>query len=237
MKIKRVSDATARNFKMRLMHISDTHGGFPRLYGRFDVVIHTGDFFPNSHHVGQGNKTQEAIFQHDWLRQQIPTMKQWLQGHPFLYVPGNHDFLNADLMEHELRSAGIECLGLTDKITTFKGVNFYGFPYVPSINGMWNYEREVPEMQKEVDKMVDALNGTYVDVVAAHAPFYKMLDLTMGNEVVGSTVLANAFDYKINKDMMPVAYLCGHIHEAHGMALRNGMLVSNAATTKHIIEV
>jgi len=222
---------------MRLMHISDTHGGFPRLYGRFDVVIHTGDLFPNSHHVMAGNKTQEMAFQLQWLRDQIPTFKAWLQGHPFLYVPGNHDFLNHDLMAMELQAAGINAINLTDKVTTFQGVNFYGFPYVPAINGMWNYEREIPEMQKEVDKMVDVLNTTYVDVIAAHPPIHKVLDLSMGNEVLGSTVIANALDYKINKEMMPTTYLCGHIHEAHGIAVRNGMLVSNAATTKHIIEV
>jgi len=237
MKIKRVSDATARNFKMRIMHISDTHGGFPRLYGRFDVVVHTGDLFPNSHHVGMGNKTQEMAFQLRWLRDEIPTFKSWLMGHPLLYVPGNHDFLHPDLMEHELRAAGLEVLSLTDKVTTFREVNFYGFPYVPAINGMWNYEKEVPEMQVEADKMVTALNKTYVDVLACHAPIHKVLDLSMGNEILGSTVIANALDYKIDKNMMPTTYLCGHIHEAHGLSMRNGMLVSNAATTRHIIEV
>lgn len=237
MKIKRVSDATARNFKMRLMHISDTHGGFPRLYGRYDVVIHTGDFFPNSHHVGQGNKTQEMAFQLQWLRDQIPQMKGWLQGHPFLYVPGNHDFLHSDLMMFELQSAGVNAVNLTDKVTTFQGVNFYGFPYVPAINGMWNYERDIPEMQKEVDKMVEELNKTYVDVLACHAPLHKVLDLSMGNEVLGSTVISTALDYKVNDGFRPANYLCGHIHEAHGVTVRDGMLISNAATTKHIIEV
>jgi Icc-related predicted phosphoesterase len=237
MKIKRHSDAVARSFKMRLCHISDTHGGFPRLPGRYDVVIHTGDFFPNSRHVFTGNKTLEMVFQDDWLKSQIATMKSWLQGHPFLYVPGNHDFLHSDRMEHVLRSEGINAIGLTDKVTTVEGVNFYGFPYVPYINGSWNYERELPEMQQEVDKMVEVLNKTFVDVLACHAPPYKALDLSLGNEILGSTVIANALDYKIARDMLPPVYLCGHIHEAHGITLRNGVLMSNAAVTQHIIEV
>jgi Icc-related predicted phosphoesterase len=49
--------------------------------------------------------------------------------------------------------------------------------------------------------------------------------------------MVNALDYKINKDMMPMAYLCGHIHESHGLTVRNGILVSNAAVTYQIIEV
>lgn len=222
---------------MRICHISDTHGGFFPLYGRYDLVLHTGDFFPNSPAVFTGNKTQEMVFQLQWLRNSIPNIKQQLQGHPFLYVPGNHDFLHPDLMEHELRTAGIEAIGLTDKITMFRGVNFYGFPYVPYINGSWNYEKELPEMQIEVDKMVEQLNKTYVDVLACHAPPYRVLDLSLGNEILGSTAIAHALDYKIEKAMMPQVYLCGHIHEAHGVSNRNGMLISNAATTRHLIEV
>lgn len=236
MKIKRVSDKVVRNFKMRLMHISDSHGGFPRLNGKYDAIIHTGDFFPNSRHVFD-NKNLEMAFQLEWLRDSIPLIKAWLQGHTFLYVPGNHDFLNHDLMEMELRSEGIEAINLTDRLFTFQGVNFYGFPYIPAINGAWNYEREIPEMQIEVDKMVEQLNKTHVDVLACHAPPYKMLDLSLGNQLLGSTVIADALDYKINKDMLPSYYLCGHIHEAHGVSVRNGVVFSNAATTYQIIEV
>lgn len=237
MKIKRVSDEVVRSFRMRLCHISDTHGTFPKLHGRYDIVLHTGDFFPNSHHVMQSNKTREMEFQLQWLRDNIVNLKAQLQGHTMLYVLGNHDFLHPDLMEMELGSEGIKAINLTDKVTTFGDVNFYGFPYVPAIDGTWNYERELPEMQVEVDKMVATLNQTHVDVLACHAPPYKVLDLTIGNELIGSTVMANALDYKIARDMMPTHYLCGHVHEAHGVATRNGLLVSNAATAKQIIEV
>lgn len=222
---------------MRLLHVSDTHGGLLPLYGRYDVVLHTGDFFPNSKAKLLNNRTLEMAYQLDWLRQQVPNIKQWLHGHPLLYVPGNHDFLHPDIMEHELRSHGMEVLSLTGKITTFQGVNFYGFPYVPTIDGSWNYERDIPEMQQEVDKMVEQLNTTHVDVLACHSPPYKALDLTYGNDIMGSTVLANALDYKISRDMMPTVYCCGHCHEAHGMTTRNGLLISNAATTRHVIEV
>lgn len=237
MKIKRISDQFVRNFKMRLCHVSDTHGKFPRLYGRYDAVIHTGDLFPNSHAVMVGDRQAEASFQLKWLRDSLEEFKGWLQGHPFLYVPGNHDFLPSSCMEFELRSIGLEAFDLTDKSLTFKGVNFYGFPYVPYISGMWNYERHMPEMSKEVDKMVEVINNNYIDVLACHAPPYKQLDLTMGNEIVGCQTMSTALDYKISKDMMPSYFLCGHIHEANGMTVRNGMMISNAATTRHIIEV
>lgn len=238
MKIKRVSDVFARNFKMRMCHISDSHGGFPRLHGRYDAVIHTGDFFPNSHHVMTGNKTQEAVFQMRWLEDHVTELKQQLQGHPYLFIEGNHDFVSPEMVEQFLISEGVRAINLTDKIVSHEGVNFYGFPYIPAIGGnKWNYEREIPEMQVECDKMAAILNATYTDVLACHAPIHQCLDLSYGNMILGSSVIANTLDYKINRDMMPTTYLCGHIHESHGLSLRNGMLVSNAATTYQIIEV
>lgn len=238
MKIKRVSDATARTFKMRLCHVSDTHGHFPTLYGRFDVVVHSGDFFPNSAHLSTGNKQLEMAFQLDWLRQQAPTIKQWLRGHPFLFTLGNHDFLHADLVTMTLSEAGIlNARCLHDRVVNHDGVSFYGFPYVPAINGRWNYERELPEMQDEVDRMVKKLNAEKVDVLVCHAPLANALDLHMGNFHLGSTVITNALDYSLEKDKVPSHYLCGHIHEAAGVHVRNGMLVSNAAVTQHVIEL
>jgi Icc-related predicted phosphoesterase len=237
MKIRRISDQFVRNFKLRVMHVSDTHGQFPKLYGRFDAIVHTGDLFPNSHHVMNNDRTREMLFQHRWLQDEMSHFKSWLGGHPFLYVPGNHDFLASQLMELELRANSIEAFDLTDKMLTFQGVNFYGFPYVPAISGMWNYEREIPEMQKEMERVVEACNKQFIDVLAFHTPIYKCLDLSMGNQIIGSTVIADALDYKIDKDKQPSHYLCGHIHEAAGVSMRNGMLVSNAATTSQIIEV
>lgn len=223
---------------MRLCHVSDTHGGFPRLHGKYDGVIHTGDFFPNSQHVMTGNKVQEAVYQMEWLKSNVSNLKAQLQGHPFFFVLGNHDFASPEMIESFLKSEGVKAFNLVDKKVFYEGVNFYGFPYVPAIGGnVWNYEREIPEMQVEVDKMVQVLNESYVDVLACHAPIHKSLDLSYGNQILGSTVIANALDYKVSKDMQPSFYLCGHIHESHGITVRNGMVVSNAATTYQILEV
>lgn len=223
---------------MRLMHISDTHGGFPKLHKPFDIIVHSGDFFPNSHALyNNGDKKAEAVFQSEWLCLNINNMKKWLQDSPFLFILGNHDFINPVIMENLLKSEGINAINLTEKVVTHEGVNFYGFPYIPYISGDWNYECQIPEMQVEVNKMVAQLNEKYIDVLVCHAPIYGTLDLTWGNEAVGSTVIAEALDYKISKEMMPSYYLHGHIHENSGIMLRGNLLVSNAATTQHIIEL
>jgi Icc-related predicted phosphoesterase len=222
---------------MRLCHVSDTHGGFPRLHGRFNCVIHTGDFFPNSQHCVLADKTREMKFQLQWLRDSINDIKLWLNGHVLIYVPGNHDFLHPDAMEYELQSAGIKAYGIANRLLKINEITFYGFPYVPTIDGTWNYEKNIPEMQMEVDKMVEVLNANKVDVLACHAPPHGCLDLTYGNEVIGSTVIGTALDYKIDKEMLPQALLMGHVHESNGVSIRNGMLCSNAATTYHIVEL
>ena len=237
MKVRKMSDPVVRNWRLRMMHVSDTHGGFPRLLGRFDCVLHTGDFFPNSQHCLLADKSKEMKFQLQWLRDNINDIRLWLGGRPLLYVPGNHDFLHQNAMEFELQSAGIEAYGIADRLFKFGDVNFYGFPYVPTINGNWNYEREIPEMQKEADQMLAILNAVKVDVLACHCPPYKCLDLSYGNEILGSSVLSNMLDYGLAADKIPSIYCCGHIHEAHGLKVRNGVLVSNAATTYQIVEV
>jgi len=140
-------------------------------------------------------------------------------------------------MAQTLASEGIKAINLTEQVVTYEDVNFYGFPYVPAINGMFNYEREVPEMELEVEKMVKALNESFVEVLVTHAPLYQVLDLTHGNDTIGSSVITNALDYKVNDKRLPTYLLHGHCHESNGVTIRGNMLVSNAATTYHTIEI
>lgn len=235
--IKRHSDIN-RTCKIRLCHISDTHGSWPALSGAHDVVVHSGDFLPDSNkYYLVANKTLEMAYQLDWLNKNLNSMSHWLKGRTFLFTCGNHDFLHGEMIESVLGSAGIKAICLNDKIVTYEGVNFYGFPYVPAINGLFNYEKQLDGMQIEVDKLVEVLNQTYVDVLVAHAPPYQILDLTRSNEVIGNQPMADAFKLKIKPEMRPMHYLCGHVHESNGLRLSDGTLFSNAATTKHIIEI
>lgn len=221
---------------IRLCHVSDNHSLFAPLVGKFEAVVHSGDFFPNSNNVWT-SQIKELEFQYQWLRDNLPVIKDWLQGNPFLFTLGNHDFVDGDYMAGLLNSIGIEAYNLADRVTTFQRVNFYGFPWIPYIQGNWSYECTVSQMQPHIDRMVETLNQTYVEVIVAHSPMYGTLDFSKHNICLGSTQLANAFDLQIEKNMMPLAYLCGHIHEARGVSMRNGMLVLNSATTQNVIEI
>lgn len=226
---------------MRISHVGDIHGNFNKLGGRFDIIVFSGDFCPDFYlsqfNCSESDKARVAALQLDWISDNISNIKQWTQHSPFLFILGNHDWIKPELVEFTLRSQGIEAISLNNKLVTYQGINFYGFPYVPAINGSFNYEREIPEMITEVDEMFKTLNQTHVDVLVTHAPLYKVLDITNGNYNIGNRVLSNMIDFKLSKDMIPNYLLCSHCHEARGMAMYNGMLVSNAAQTQNIVEI
>jgi len=223
---------------MRILHISDTHGSFVPLYGSFDIVVHSGDFFPDP----PGNppyKDQVGLWQLDWLKDNMLFFKEWVQNHPFLFSLGNHDHADPFEMEKLLIDNGIKAICLHDKINSFDNINFYGFPYVPYINGSFAYEREVPEMSVEVESMLKKIKSSYVDILVCHAPPYQILDLSYDQRHLGNSVMSNALlSKKLSPDNNgPTYYLCGHIHHSRGLSMINNMLFSNAAVFQQIIEV
>lgn len=217
---------------MRICHISDLHGYFPPLYGSFDVVVATGDLSPNYEY-----DDTEVSKQMYWWEEKVTIIKAWLQNHPFLFTLGNHDFINGFWLEDMLQVNGINAVCLHDRITTLDSVNFYGFPYIPPINGKYAFECVTGQMNSHLDRMAEILNSTYVDVIAAHCPPYGFLDLSESGIRFGNTQMNSFLDYKLNEDMQPSHYLTGHIHQAHGLMMRNGMFISNAATFQHILEI
>jgi Icc-related predicted phosphoesterase len=220
---------------MRYIHWSDNHSLFIPLYGSWDCAISTGDFFPNSHHIFNHDHVKEAKFQMQWLKDNIENLKIQLQGKDFLFVLGNHDFVDPIKMEALLQSYEINAINLTNKLVSYAGVNFYGFPYVPTIDGRWNYERAVPEMQQEIRKLKDIIDN-HVDVLACHCPPYDCLDTDQGNHF-GNRIMNDMLDYQITEDKLPKYLFCGHVHQSNGIKMRDKMLVINSATTQNIIEI
>jgi Icc-related predicted phosphoesterase len=222
---------------MRLCHISDLHGTFIPLLGKFDFVVASGDILPNDPYNLALDRTLETRFQINWLKRNVSKIKEWLQNHAFLFIPGNHDFLPSKIIERILRSEDINAISLENKLVTFRDINFYGFPYVSFHTGSWNYELMPPEMNIKVDSMVDVCNSKHVNVLVCHSPIYGILDRNTSGNHIGSTAISNALQYKINPDKLPSYYLCGHCHEDMGIVEQNGILISNAALYQHIIDI
>ena len=215
----------------KICHISDTHGKFPKLNGNFDIILHTGDFFPKSVYRQAGNFDKEKEFEIYWLYENLNIIKKWLTK-PFLFVLGNHDFVPPSFFQNILNEANIEAYNLHDKIFSYHDYNFYGFPYVNYINGNFKYELNQFEMFDKVKEFEFLANQAYIDVIAAHSPVYNILDSGFGN-----VHMANALFYGIHRDLKPKLYACGHIHESHGILTYKDIIYSNAATIQNIIEI
>ncbi len=212
---------------MKLLHISDTHGATPPLLDGPSLVVHSGDFMPNQ---TRGGPTERA-YQRNWIGHHKERLKRWLDGRTFLLCRGNHDFYDPceDMARH-----GIDARSITNKIVEAEGLRFYGFPYVNAMAGEWFGELLGQDMYDAIRPVVDAFNENRADVLVAHCPPYGVLDKSYGTRC-GSQAMADAISYRFQR--LPLAYLCGHIHEHHGATLLNWMLVSNAATVQRIVEV
>lgn len=215
---------------MRILHVSDTHGTWPELIdpSTYDIIVHSGDGLPNR---TRGNLDIEPKYQANWVGHHAKRFKRWIGDKPFLYLRGNHDFIDPCSI---LRAHGIEARGITNTRQEVNGVGFYGFPFVPYMCGEWFGELQIPEMASAMSTVVERCNAGEIDVLVTHAPIYGLLDRGYG-EHCGNRVLNYALDYQLQR--MPRALLHGHIHEDHGLAEYAGMVVSNAATTQRIVEL
>jgi len=223
---------------MRICHISDTHGNFNTLFGKFDIIVHSGDFLPNSKAIFGKNRIENEInFQKSWLSNNINVLKKFIGNHPFIFINGNHDFIDPDYIEEFLKENGVNAINATNKMINYNDFKFYGFPYIPYIKNFWNYEKTVQEMKKEIELLSDYFNNNHIDILISHCPPYKILDKANSNENIGNSSLSDAINYIINKENLPTHILCGHCHESFGIKYQLDILFSNAATTHNLIEI
>ena len=86
-------------------------------------------------------------------------------------------------------------------------------------------------MTLKIKQITKIVNEEKLDILVGHTAIYGVLDL----EKIGSTILANAFNYQFTH--FPKCYLHGHLHYSNGIAILNNCIVSNAATIQHIIQI
>jgi Icc-related predicted phosphoesterase len=215
---------------MKIIHISDCHGWLPEL-PEGDIIISSGDFLPNKNRT-IGYPDVEPEFQRDWIRRHLDSLNEWLGGRPFLFCSGNHDFIDPTI---ELKQHGIKAICLDNVLVEFRGLQFYGFPYVPPI-GFWNWEANDNEMAQHLDRIATILKtaNQKLDILVAHCPPGGILDEHVGLNK-GNNILTNYLYMNIIK---PKYLLFGHIHSQGGkVETFNDIVVSNAATKVNIIEI
>ena len=208
---------------MRILHFSDSHGDLPfapELANDCDIVICSGDMMPNGKlRADPGWNRQE---QPKWVKRNA----EWFRalGKPFLFCAGNHDFIDPCEI---LLDKGINAVNITNRLVMIDGVRVYGFPWIPYIAGEWGWEITHKEMVKKVREI-----PFDTEILVCHAPLEGMLsDPSYG----GNTALASFMFYEW--EIWPKAILSGHHHNTAGVREHNGSIISNAATTYHILEV
>lgn len=213
---------------MKILHISDTHGVTPSLLKEGDVIVHSGDLMPNRTF---GNRSVEETFQQFWVETNAKRLKSWIGTRPFVFCPGNHDFIDPTPI---LRNAGVDAHWLCDDTLTIDEVMFYGFPWTPTFYD-WNWMCGPTELRRRLAPAVELLEQGAVDVFVAHGPMFGVLDRNDGGEHCGSALVRDAMQ-KVRH--APRLFLCGHIHESAGVqAWSRGITVSNAACRQNVLVI
>lgn len=227
---------------IRILHISDNHSLFVDFWklknidpDSIDCVIHSGDFLPN---WSRGIRAIEEPRQSGWIIANIDKIAEWTRNKPFLFCPGNHDYVNPVPI---LKSAGLNAIDLyTNKdedelpiAADFMGYRIYGSPWVPRWTGEWNYELDHDKEGFAVAEVI----GIQPDIIVSHAPIRGVLDRNEHGERCGSFEWANQLRDAEANGYLPKAFLCGHIHPSNGVVGWKSMIVSNAATTANVLEI
>ena len=193
--------------------ISDTHGmhdDLGRLSG--DVLIHCGDFedlFSRS-----SDELDEAD---DWLGQQDFDL--------ILCTGGNHDLALERRVQdgvQPLRNAAY----LQDSEFVWRGVRFYGAPWVPDLYGHAFYadDRALADAWDTIPQNVD--------VLITHTPPRGILDVSSRGDVLGCPHLTDRL-----KSVKPALHCFGHVHHSSGHQSVGGTTHVNASVIGKAYEI
>jgi Icc-related predicted phosphoesterase len=219
---------------VNVAHFSDLHGlwrfipqHLPFLEdknGPVELLINTGDFFPN---VGRPiDPVREAEFQTRWFETNRDGLFQGFGDRPIVTVDGNHDFVCLGKLLVDYGYQG-EVFTITPGVVhTYKELTFAGFSHIPYIAGEWNREVQGEELRELAQQAVD----TGAEILVTHVPPAGILA-----GVYGSTELANILFYQPHSVRV---HMFGHVHADGGMKANEcGIYFSNAACNISVFEI
>jgi Icc-related predicted phosphoesterase len=198
---------------MRIVVVSDTHGKHEELgtlYG--DVLIHCGDMFN-----AFSQEPQSILDLDNWFGRQ--------KFHEILCIGGNHDFLLEDSKSQKninFQNARY----LQDQSYKYKGILFYGSPWVPELSGFAFY------LDQESLSAKWSLIPDRVDVLITHTPPRGILDRNTVGKSCGCLDLRNRVDA-----VCPLLHCFGHIHASAGKTVINEVTFFNASTVNRRYQI
>lgn len=191
---------------VRIVVISDTHGRHEKLgVLSGDVLIHCGDF--------------EDLFAED--AGMLDRADAWLARQNFeliLCTGGNHD-RELERRVRAWRQPLANARFLQDSGLEFRGLKFWGAPWVPMLDGH-AFFAEDKKLQAAWSRIPDD-----VDVLITHTPPEGVLDESSGEARLGCPFLADAL-----RRVKPRLHCFGHVHGSAGREERGGTTFVNATS-------
>jgi Icc-related predicted phosphoesterase len=165
----------------------------PKLIPEGDMLIVAGD-------LGGFGTTDEIEEFNDWLG---------VLPHKYkIVVAGNHDECLIIEDGHKLITNGTY---LEDELVEIEGLRIYGTP-ASTMNELLVYGRFCAFAQPSYLEQSAAKIPDNLDILIAHGPAYGILDKLKDGRSVGSKPMRQAI-----LDKKPKYFICGHIHESHGI--------------------
>lgn len=203
--------------KVKIVHISDTHGHYPMNLPPGDILIHTGDYS----FISKYAKLDKQLVELNAFNVYLGTLKDKYSY--IFFTAGNHDWIfeqNLKLAKKTLTNA----ITLADSgYTTLYGLKFYGTSSQPPFAN-WAFNHD---MEKRIIHYNMIPDNT--DVLLTHCPAEDILDLVSYEGFnAGKNVGCPRLRYEVENRIKPELHCFGHIHKNNGIKEINGTKYSNA---------
>lgn len=190
---------------MKLVVVSDTHEKQQELGALGgDVLIHCGDSA-----YGFGSTDAAVDLLDDWFARQAFGL--------ILCIGGNHDFglqARVGVQDPVFRNA----VYLQDNSVRYKGLTFYGTPWVPELED-WAFYLPPTDMRDRWELIPET-----TDVLITHSPPHGILDRNSRGKSCGCPSLL-----KRVLDVGPRIHCFGHVHASAGTLKLRGTTFVNAS--------
>ena len=208
--------------KTKVVCFSDTH----TLHNKVklppcDIAIFAGDF------TNRGSYDNVTDFLQWYNNQKQCTHKIFIAGnHDISFDPAFNYRTGAEQWLEELLKTYPDLIYLNDSSVMINDLIIYGTPITPWFHGEhWSFNRHRGEdILEHWNKIAQD-----ADVIVSHGPVKGIHDfIPYSNEYVGCDDLA-----RVLKQIRPKLFVCGHIHEGHGVKVEEDIIYVNAAICDH----
>ena len=174
-----------------------------------DILIHAGDMTKGEHSIGNLRKVN------GWFGS-LPIKRDNI-----IIIAGNNDkpLDKSKGGKFDGHTIFTNAVYLQDQSYKLHGLKFYGSPYSSKHFGVFQLYGDAEKAVKWAKIPRDT------DVLIVHGPPSGILDKTSKGKSVGDQKLLE----EITKRVKPKVVVFGHIHHAHGLRTKNGIIYVNAA--------